>query len=169
MGHNAFDRSTLKKAYISHKLKRTQDAIYGPGEIHGEQFDYSVTLKIKSNKLRKLGDHILADVSKPKKYKNKYIDTIIDFKSFYDTDSSYDTLDIDTDSFGVDKFSTFSSGKNSKSIKKLANQDFDFLYDQKKGGLYFNENGADKGFGDGGITAILHGAPDLTSKNIEFI
>ena len=44
-----------------------------------------------------------------------------------------------------------------------------FLYDQKKGGLYFNENGAGKGFGDGGIIAILKGAPDLNSDNLEFV
>ena len=53
--------------------------------------------------------------------------------------------------------------------KKLAKQDFDFLYDEKKGGLYFNENGAGKGFGDGGIIAILKGAPGLTLSNIEFV
>ena len=35
--------------------------------------------------------------------------------------------------------------------------------------LYFNENGSDKGFGDGGIIAILKGAPELTSDNLEFI
>ena len=35
-------------------------------------------------------------------------------------------------------------------------------------GLYFNENGK-KGFGDGGIIAILKGAPDLTGSNLEFI
>ena len=171
LGNKAFGESTLKKAYISPKLKRIQDKIYGSGEIHGEQFDYSVTLKIKSNKRPKQENQKqnLADVSKPKKHKSKYVDTIIDFKSFYDTDSSYDTLDIDADSFGVDKLSTFSSGKNSKAIKKLANQNFDFLYDRKKGGLYFNENGAGKGFGDGGIIAIIKGAPDLTSGNLEFI
>ena len=39
--------------------------------------------------------------------------------------------------------------------KKLVKQGFDFLYDEREGGLYFNENGADKGFGDGGIIAIL--------------
>ena len=56
-----------------------------------------------------------------------------------------------------------------KEVKtKLAKQDFDFLYDHKKGGLYFNENGADKGFGDGGIIAILKGAPDLTINNLDF-
>ena len=53
--------------------------------------------------------------------------------------------------------------------KQLAKQDFDFLYDQKKGGLYFNENGADKGFGDGGIIAILKGAPDLSESNLSFL
>ena len=57
-----------------------------------------------------------------------------------------------------------------KAVKKeLAKQDFDFLYDQKKGGLYFNENDADKGFGDGGIIAIIQGAPDLTMDNINLV
>ena len=54
-------------------------------------------------------------------------------------------------------------------MKKLAKKDFDFIYDQKKGGLFFNENGPAKGFGDGGIIAILKGAPDLTKINIDFI
>ena len=38
-----------------------------------------------------------------------------------------------------------------------------------KGGLYFNESSADKGFGDGGIIAILKGSSELTSGNLEFI
>ena len=85
-------------------------------------------------------------------------------------DSKNDTLEIDTDSFGIDSTASFASGKNKKiAKKKLAKQDFDFLYDEKKGGLYFNENGAEKGFGDGGIIAILKGAPDLSSDNLEFI
>ena len=64
---------------------------------------------------------------------------------------------------------TFAVGKNKKAVmKKLAKQDFDFLYDEKKSGLYFNENGADKGLGDGGIIAVLKGAPDLNPSNFEF-
>ena len=103
-------------------------------------------------------------VDAPKKYKIKFIDKIYNFNP------STDTLQIDTDSFGIDSSATFAAGKNKKAVKKkLAKQDFDFLYDQKKGGLYFNENGADKGFGEGGIIAILKGAPDLTSDNLEFI
>ena len=67
-----------------------------------------------------------------------------------------DILEIDTDSFGIDRSATFAIGKNKKKVKKkLAKQDIDFLYDQKKGWLYFNENVSDKDFGEGGITAIL--------------
>jgi polyhydroxybutyrate depolymerase len=79
------------------------------------------------------------------------------------------TLEIDTDSFGIGNSATFTAGKNKREVKKLAKQDFDFLYDEKKGGLYFNENGADKGFGEGGLIAILKEAPDLTSSNLEFV
>ena len=100
----------------------------------------------------------------PKKFNKKSADKITNFNP------SIDTQEIDTDSFGIDSSATFASGKNKKTVKKkLAKQDFDFLYDEKKGGLYFNENGSGKGFGEGGIIAILKGAPDLTSDNLEFI
>ena len=103
-------------------------------------------------------------IAAPTKFKKKFVDKITNF------DSSNDSLEIDIDSFGIDRSATFAIGKNKKKVKKkLAKQDFDFLYDQKKGGLYFNENSSDKGFGDGGIIAILKGAPDLTSDNLEFI
>ena len=103
-------------------------------------------------------------ISAPTKFNKRSSDKITNFNP------STDTLEIDTDSFGIDNPATFASGKNKKAVKKkLAKLDIDFLYDQKKGGLYFNENGADKGFGDGGIIAILNGAPDLTSDNLEFI
>ena len=102
-------------------------------------------------------------IKAPKKYKNKYANKIRNFNP------SADTLEIDSNNFKIDDSPTFASGKNKKAIKKLAKKDFDFLYDEKKGGLYFNENGADKGFGDGGIIAILKGAPDLTSDHLEFI
>ena len=108
------------------------------------------------------GDTLIT-VDQPTKYKKKYIDKITNFNP------STDTLEIDTESFGIDNSATFAAGKNKKKVKKkLAKQDFDFLYDQKKGGLYYNENGSDKGFGDGGIIAILKGAPDLSETNINF-
>jgi hypothetical protein len=100
----------------------------------------------------------------PSKFNKRSSDKITNFNP------ATDTLEINTDSFGIDSAATFANGKNKKAVKKkLAKLDIDFLYDQKKGGLYFNENGADKGFGEGGIIAILKGAPDLTSSNLEFI
>ena len=102
-------------------------------------------------------------INKPKKFKGKYIDKITNFHP------STDTLGIDADSFGIDGLATFAAGKNKRKIRELAGKDLDFLYDRKKGGLYYNENGIGKGFGDGGIIAILKGAPDLSTKNIDFI
>ena len=100
----------------------------------------------------------------PKKFNRKFIDKITNFVH------SIDTLEIDTDSFGIDREPTFTAGKNKSVVnKQLAKLDIDFLYDQRKGGLYFNENGADKGFGDGGIIAILKGTSDLTASNLEFL
>jgi hypothetical protein len=103
-------------------------------------------------------------IKRPEKFNKKSADKITNFNT------STDTLEIDTDSFGIESPATFAAGKNKKAVKKkLTKQDFDFLYDEKKGGIYFNENGSDKGFGEGGIIAILKGAPDLTSVNLEFI
>ena len=103
-------------------------------------------------------------VTKPRKYRRKFADKIANFNP------TADTLEIDTDSFGIDIPATFAAAKNKKMInRQLAKFDIDFLYDLKKGGLYFNENGSERGFGDGGIIAILKGVPDLTASNLEFI
>ena len=103
-------------------------------------------------------------VQLPDTFERGYIDDVTPFNPLTDN------LVIDTDSFDITGSATFVAGKNKKVVKKkLAKQEFDFLYDRKKGGLYFNENGADKGFGEGGIIAILKGAPELTSGNLEFI
>jgi len=109
--------------------------------------------------------HVKVDeITRPSRFKKKFADKLINFNP------SNDIIEIEVVSFGIDSSATFKAGRDSKFVKKkLAKQDFDFLYDQKKGGLYFNENGSDKGFGDGGIIAIIKGAPDLTSSNLEFI
>ena len=112
---------------------------------------------------KKLEEDPITTIKSPGKFQQSKVDQITNFNP------STDTLEIDTDSFGIGSSTTFAAGKNKKVLKKkLAKQDLDFLYDEKKGGLYFNENGADKGFGEGGIIAILKGAPDLTSDNLEF-
>ena len=103
-------------------------------------------------------------IKMPGKFNKKSADKITSFNP------STDTLEIDTESFGIDSSASFAAGKNKKTIKKvLAKQDFDFLYDEKKGGLYFNEDGSVKGFGDGGIFAILEGKPKVGLGNFEFV
>ena len=116
--------------------------------------------KLKSKNLKFIGETIYA----PKKFNRRYADKITNFNP------STDTLEIDTDSFGIDISPTFTVGQNKMTVKNtLAKLNIDFFYDRNEGSLYFNENGARKGFGDGGIIAILKGAPDLTSENIDFL
>ena len=139
--------------------------------LGGSQFDPGVQITYRERKTTPSGEanknqdkNQILEIDKPNKFSRKSADKIINFNP------STDTLKIDTDSFGIDSSATFATGKNKKAVKKkLAKQDFDFLYDEKKGRLYFNENGAKRGFGDGGIIAILKGAPELTSDNFEFI
>ena len=59
--------------------------------------------------------------------------------------------------------------KKSKKVARLAKKDIDFIYDQQAGYLYYNENGKQPGFGDGGIFAILEGKPKAGLGNFEFV
>ena len=103
-------------------------------------------------------------ITAPKAFKKKFADRIINFNP------STDNLAIDLNSFDLKETASFKTAKNKKSIRKnLSKKEFDFLYDQKKGGLYYNQNGAEKGLGEGGIIAILKGSPDISSENISFI
>ena len=47
--------------------------------------------------------------------------------------------------------------------------DCDFIYYQPRGGLYYNENGEESGFGDGGLLAAIKGAPELTAEQIALV
>ena len=148
-------------------LEQANTSSYGSEPLEAKAFEgFTYDFQTPYDKSTTEGSHSPSNaaVTKPSKFNKKSADNITNFNP------STDTLGIDTDSFGIDSSATFASGKNKKTVKKkLAKQDFDFLYDEKKGGLYFNENGSNKGFGDGGIIAILKGAPELTSDNLEFI
>ena len=153
----SFAALTLPEA-ITDNIEENLDFL-GEGEIYNFQTKYD---EAKDSTV----DNIQAStpIAIPTAFNKKSADKITNFNP------STDALEIDTDSFGIDSSATFAAGKNKKAVKKkLAKLDIDFLYDQKKGGLYFNENGADKGFGDGGIIVILKGPPELTSDNLEFI
>ena len=69
-------------------------------------------------------------IAKPSKFMKKAADKILNFNSLSDT------LEIDDESFSINGTATFSSDETKKEVKKkLAKKDFNFLYDEKKGGL----------------------------------
>ena len=59
---------------------------------------------------------------------------------------------------------------NGKSGRRRASASSNaFIYDRPKGFLYFNQNGEEKGFGEGGVFAILSGAPKITVSDIAIL
>ena len=144
-------------------IKSTDWSIYyecSPNEVF-EKWGFN----LKDSDISGEDDLISTLIDAPKEYIKKYADKITGFNP------KADVLGIDAQSFGVEGSSaTYKAGKNKRRVKKkLARKDYDFLYDKSKGHLYFNENGSDKGFGDGGVIAILKGAPDLRVDNIDFL
>ena len=79
-----------------------------------------------------------------------------------------DRILIDADSFRGD--GTVSVAANRREFRQLRNgSEADFLYFQPKGGLYYNADGDDRGFGDGGLMAALKGAPELGAEQIQLV
>ena len=57
-----------------------------------------------------------------------------------------------------------------KAIKKASKSNKEFVYDDKKGLLYFNADGKEKGWGDdGGLFAKLIGAPELSGSDFTIV
>ena len=79
-----------------------------------------------------------------------------------------DRILIDADSFAGD--GSVSVAANRREFRQLRNgSDADFLYFQPRGGLYYNADGDDRGFGDGGLMAALKGAPELGAEQIQLV
>jgi hypothetical protein len=91
-------------------------------------------------------------------------DTVTDF----DPDKG-DKMVISKDAFeGVNKVKLdVASGK--KDAKNSASSNKTFIYDEKSGVLYFNENGKKDGFGDGGEFVKLLGAPELSKSDFVIV
>lgn len=94
----------------------------------------------------------------------KQADLIKDF----DPDEG-DFLLVDKDVFGLGKKIKIKVVTGKKSSKKAATSKKDFIYDDKKGLLYFNENGEEKGWGDGGLFVKLKGAPELAASDFTIV
>ena len=103
-------------------------------------------------------------------FTKKSADKIIGFNS-----SQGDTIAVSPDAFpalqGVSDIS-FASAKSKKKLKQLSSDDYDFIYFEIKGRLYFDGNDSDKKWGnsgEGGLVAILKGKPELTIDDITFL
>ena len=80
-----------------------------------------------------------------------------------------DSIIIDKKIFEVGKTVSLQSVSGKKALKKAFVSNKEFVYDGKKGFLYFNENGKEKGWGDGGLFVKLEGAPELAQSDFTII
>ena len=80
------------------------------------------------------------------------------------------------DMIGIDHKSSSNSQRDinllktkSTNISKLSTNIADVIYNKNTGEMHFNANGAKPGLGrQGGLLAILEGAPNLKSSSINF-
>ena len=82
----------------------------------------------------------------------------------FDADSSFSIEGLDTGTFAI--------ATSKKELKQLMKSDADVVYDEKKGKLYLNENGEEKGWGAkkvGGLLAKLKGKPELSAESFDGI
>ena len=91
---------------------------------------------------------------------SKSIDKINDFNA-----GEGDKLLFSKEAFGFSQKIKFKTVSSKKSLKKSALTGKELIYFQDKGILYFNENGNDDGWGDGGKFVKLIGTPDLNSND----
>ena len=80
----------------------------------------------------------------------------------FDADSSFSIEGMDNGSFAV--------ASSKKELKQLMTSDAAVVYDEKKGKLYFNENGEAKGWGAkkvGGLLAKFKGKPELSAEQFD--
>lgn len=103
-------------------------------------------------------------------FNKKGADKIIGFDA-----SQGDTIAVSPNAFSAlqgDSELNFASTKNNKELKLLSKQDYDFVYFEKKGKLYFDANGSKKNWGnsdEGGLVAVLKGKPELTADNFTLL
>ena len=100
----------------------------------------------------------------PKGFGKKQADTIKDFDP-----NERDSVLVEKDVFGLGKKIKLKVVAGKKAYNKAAKSNNIFVYDEKKGFLYFNENGKEKGWGDGGLFAKLQGAPELGESDFAIV
>jgi len=67
---------------------------------------------------------------------------------------------------GLSDTPVFELTSSRKEFKLAQKSDTELIYYQPTGELFYDENGSRKGFGKGGLFAVIDGAPDLTAENL---
>lgn len=98
---------------------------------------------------------------KPASFTKKQVDRINDFNS-----EEGDAILLDRDSFGLGRRFRLETVTGKKSVNQAKEAKMQFVYDDKKGRLYFNENGKDEGWGEGGLFLRIKGAPELLQSDL---
>ena len=81
-----------------------------------------------------------------------------------------DSMLIEKELFGNRKSISFKAVSGKEQTKKAMQRTSKlFVYDDIRGRLYLNENGRNKGWGDGGLFAVLEGAPELGVDNFTIV
>lgn len=168
---NAFDNPYYKELYKSYDQyffnNTSWDQIwdgygYAGCDVEGIIKKWGFSTSKKTNNSTNQSNNLF-DLNFGGKFGKRHADKITNFNP------SSDALTIDQSIFGFIETPSLKIAKNKKATKKLAKSQHDFILDQSKGMLYFNENGTDHGFGQGGLVAIIKGTQNLSSENVDFI
>jgi hypothetical protein len=115
-----------------------------------------------SNSLRRSGHRYIFNSKEyfSSNVKQRRVDRILNFSP-----SDGDALALSRKRFsGIDKLD-FTQVDTKKELKSAARGDFDVIYLEPRGELYFNQNADARGFGrGGGLFAILETAPSISSE-----
>ena len=101
-----------------------------------------------------------------RKYGKKSAKKANNFKKF---DLIKDRVIIDFAGFSELASSGVYFAQSKKDFRKALVSDFPFVYNKKKGLLFYNENGASKKFGKGGIVALFPKNLALTDRSFEAV
>lgn len=101
------------------------------------------------------------------KFSKKGADKIIDFNSAEGDFLGFYNYEIPRVMSG--RQFKYAKVNKKRDLKALSKQDYDFIYFEKKGRLFHDANGYEKGWGsvdEGGLVAILKGKPELNINDI---
>ena len=100
----------------------------------------------------------------PNGFGKKQTDKIQDFDP-----EEGDSILVEKEVFRLGKKIKLKVATDKKAAKMAAKSKDNFVYDYTKGLLYLNENGKERGWGDGGLFAKLQGAPELGASDFTIV